>query len=192
MSMSPQKERRRLRIVVIVAVGVLFILCLLGFANQKVLASVYTPNISTDRCGKPICPTPTPTPTNTPTPTPTPRPKPTPTPTSIPTQVPTAPVATSVSGNPTSAPTPTKVPTATPVPTPTAANNSGGITGVGHFHPGGPGGGSGFPLGNVLTVAALLLGLLAFLLYLLPRPGAPGSVFGKLRSLLIPDSLLRR
>jgi len=89
-------------------------------------------------------------------------------------------------------PTPTKVPTASPTPTATAANNSGGITGVGGFHPGGPGGGSGLPLGNLLTVAALLLGLLAFLLYLLPRPGAPGSVFGKLRSLIIPDSLLRR
>jgi hypothetical protein len=46
-------------------------------------------------------------------------------------------------------------------------------------------------LGNVLTIAALLLGLLAFLLYLQPHPGAPGSVLGKLRSLFIPDSLRR-
>ena len=121
------------------------------------------------------------TPPPPPTHTPTPRPRPTPTagvtPTAANTSVP---------------PTPTKVLTATPTPTATAANNSGGITGVGPFHPGGPGGGSGFPLGNALTIAALLLGLLAFLLYLLPRPGVPGSVFGKLRSLIIPDSLLRR
>lgn len=121
-------------------------------------------------------------------PTPTPRPKPTLTPTAVSGVTPTATAANA----PTATPIPTKGSTATPGPTATAANNSGGFTGLNPFHPGGPGGGSGFPLGDALTIAALLLGLLAFLLYLQPHPGAPGSVLSKLRSLIIPDSLRRR
>jgi len=101
-----------------------------GFTGQETLAPAYVSNIY--NCA-PIRPTPIPT--RTPTPTPTPRPRPTPTPTSAPiSPTPTprsAPIATPKA-------TATKVPTPLPTPTPTAANNSGGITGVGSFHPGGP------------------------------------------------------
>ncbi|MGB8347101.1 MAG: hypothetical protein WCD86_19600 [Ktedonobacteraceae bacterium] len=103
-----------------------------GLASQEVLVSVHAPNIP-DCKGVPC--TPTPSPPITPTPTPTPRPRPTPTPTSAPiSPTPTprsAPIATPKA-------TATKVPTPLPTPTPTVANNSGGITGVGGFHPGGP------------------------------------------------------
>lgn len=47
----------------------------------------------------------------------------------------------------------------------------------------------GFPAGSALTIAALAVALLAFLLYL---AGAPGTLPGKLLSLIIPASLTRR
>jgi hypothetical protein len=46
--------------------------------------------------------------------------------------------------------------------------------------------------GELLTIAALLLALLAFLLYLLPQSGDQGTLLGKLRSLIIPDTPQRR
>src|SRR5579863_7922770 len=99
MSMSPQRESRRLHKLIILCVGILFILCMLGLAKQEVFASAHTPYISNRGC---VACTPTPTPTYTPTPTPTPRPKPTPTPrpmpTSLPTQGPTTPAATPAPG----------------------------------------------------------------------------------------------
>jgi len=203
--MSPQRETGRLRsrIALALMIGSLIMLSLFGIASETALVSAQSFAGSSaspyaGNCKKPKPP-------HCPTPTPSPSPTPSPTATSIPTATATPPPGTTVTPTPTQqsgtaptatattvrTPTPTKALTPGPSPTATAANNSGGITGVGGFHPGGPDGGSGFPLGDALTIAALLLGLLAFLLYLLPRPGAPESLLARLRSLLIPDSLLR-
>ena len=46
--------------------------------------------------------------------------------------------------------------------------------------------------GGIFTLAALILGVLAFLLYLMPQGGGSRSVLNKLLSLLLPSSVVRR
>jgi hypothetical protein len=117
----------------------------------------------------------------TPTPTPTPSPTPTPvTPTPTPTTAPT------------SSPTPSATPTQTDTSltsTPTPVPNGGGQQDNGN--PPGSSGSQGSSVPSILlSVAALLLALLAFTLYLIPA--AKASLRNRLLSLILPVSFLRR
>ncbi len=112
-----------------------------------------------------VTPTPTSTPV-TPTPTPTTAPTPSPTPSASPTQTDTS-----------------LTPTATSVP------NGGGQQHNGNPPPSSRSQGSSVP-SILLSVAALLLALLAFTLYLIPP--AKASLRNRLLSLILPVSFLRR
>jgi len=116
--------------------------------------------------------TPTPTPTLSLTPTPV---TPTPTPTTAPTPSPTP------SASPTQTDT-SLTPTATPVPNGGQQDNG---------NPPSSSGSQGSSVPSILlSVAALLLALLAFTLYLIPA--AKASLRSRLLSLILPVSFLRR
>jgi hypothetical protein len=117
-------------------------------------------------------PTPTPTPTLSLTPTPV---TPKPTPTTAPTRSPTP------SARPTQTDT-SLTPTATPVPNGGQQDNG---------NPPSSSGSQGSSVPSILlSVAALLLALLAFTLYLIPA--AKASLRSRLLSLILPVSFLRR
>jgi hypothetical protein len=116
-------------------------------------------------------PTPTPTPSLTPTPA-----QPTPTPTTAPTPLPTP------SAGPTQTGT-SLTPTATPVP------NGGGLQDNGNPPTSSDSQGSSVP-SILLSVAALLLALLAYTLYLIRT--AKASFRNRLLSLILPVSFLRK
>jgi hypothetical protein len=121
----------------------------------------------------------------TPTPTPTPTLSPTPTHVTItPTPAPTT--------SPTPSPTPSASPTQTGsslTPTPTPVPNGGGQQDNGNPPTSSDSQGSSVP-SILLSVAALLLALLAFTLYLIPATKA--SFRNRLLSLILPISFLRR
>lgn len=116
--------------------------------------------------------------------TPTPSPSPSPDPSPSPTPSPTASLSTV---------TPSASPTPSTAPTSTATVSSVGRTGQQNNGnpPTGNGGGSGNSALSILfTFAGLLLGALAFLLYLIPP--AHSSLRARLLSLVMPVSLARR
>ena len=161
-----------------------------------------------------ICKTPSPLPTHTPTlppsptlfpsptlsPTPTSKPSPTPSPTKTATTG-TTPGTTSTPGiTPTNSLTPVGPGTPTPLPgtpvpgqTPTSQSTqtpgNGTLPGSGGDNGNTPGGGS---MGGLFTAAAVVLGTLAFLLYLVPQRGTSLSVLNKILALILPVSFLRR
>jgi len=92
-------------------------------------------------------------------------------------------------------PLPGSTDTSNGTPVPGATQTAQTQTNNGNPPPGGGGNGntpSGGSPGGLFTTAALLLGLLAFVLYLLPQGGASRSILNKLLSLLLPGSVVRR
>lgn len=59
---------------------------------------------------------------------------------------------------------------------------------------GGDGGnsGGGGSIGSMFTTIALVVGVLAFLLYLIPQRGGSPSILNKILSLILPISVVRR
>jgi hypothetical protein len=119
----------------------------------------------------------------------------TPTPTPTLSLTPT-PVTVTPTPTPTTAPTPSPTPSATPTqtdtsltPTPTPVPNGGGQQDNGNPPTSSGSQGSSVP-SILLSVAALLLALLAFTLYLIPA--AKASFRNRLLSLILPVSFLRR
>ncbi len=114
--------------------------------------------------------------------------------TATPTPMPT--ISLTPTTTPTTAPTPSPTPSATPTQTdtsltstPTPVPNGGGQQDNGN--PPGSSGSQGSSVPSILlSVAALLLALLAFTLYLIP--GAKASLRNRLLSLILPVSFLRR
>jgi hypothetical protein len=196
--MLPNSNTRYSRSLLALVALVLIAISLCELANQSVPASAVTsliPNRTPTPCHPPKCtPTPKPTRTHTPTPTlalttsPTLTPTLTPTATPTPTQTPTASIASTAL--PQSTVTPDSTPVAGNTPTPTQTTQT-----VGNGNPppsdgGNSGGGSS--IGSMFTTIALITGVLAFLLYLIPRRGASSSILNKILSLILPSSVVRR
>lgn len=195
--MSPNSNTRYSRIVLALAALVLIAFGLWGLVGQSMSASALT-SLNFIRtptpCHPPKCrptPTPKPTRTHTPTPTPTLNVKPTPTVTATATTTPTptaiAPIASTTFPDGTVTPTSTAVAGNTPTPTPTTPT-----VGNGNLPPSDGGNASGGPLGSMFTTLALVVGVLAFLLYLIPQRGASTSILNKILSLILPTSVVRR
>ncbi len=192
--MSPNSNTRYSRIVLALAALVLIAFGLWGLVGQSMSASALT-SLNLIRtptpCHPPKCrPTPTPKPTRTHTPTPTPtlnvKPTPTATATAMPTPTAIAPVASTTFPDGTVTPTSTAPAGNTPTPTPSTPT-------VGNGNPPSDGGNSGAgPLGSMFTTLALVVGVLAFLLYLIPQRGASTSILNKILSLILPTSVVRR
>jgi hypothetical protein len=104
--------------------------------------------------------------------------------TATPTPTPVTPAPT-----PTTAPTPSPTPSASPTPTATSVPNGGGQQKNGNPPTSSGSQGSSVP-SILLSVAALLLALLAFTLYLISP--AKASLRNRLLSLILPVSFLRR
>ena len=203
--MLQKSNTRNSRIVLALIALVLIAFGLWGLASQSVSAagSSFNPELRPTPCHFPIpkcTPTPKPTRTHTPTPTPTLTASPTLTPTLTPTTTATVTATVNTTQTPTATTglsTPLAGDTVTPNDTPTADTPTPAQTtqtvGNGNPPPGGDGGNSGGgSIGSMFTTIALVVGVLAFLLYLIPRPGASPSILNKILSLILPTSVVRR
>jgi len=201
--MSQNANTRYSRILLALVALVLIAFSLWGLASQSVSAagSSFNPELRPTPCHPPKCtPTPKPTRTHTPTPTLTLTASPTLTPTLSPTTTVTA--TATASTTPTSPTTvglstPLAGDTVTPSDTPTADTPTPTQTtqtvGNGNPPPGGDGGNSGGgSIGSMFTTIALVVGVLAFLLYLIPQRGGSPSILNKILSLILPTSVVRR
>lgn len=195
--MSPNSNTRYSRSFLALVALVLIAFSLWGLASQSVPASAMIsliPNRTPTPCHPPKC-TPTPKPTRTHTPTPTltltasPTLTPTQTPTATATQTPTA-IATIVStALPQSTVTTDSTPVAGNTPTPTQTTQT---VSNGNPPPSDGGNSGGGTFGGIFTTIALITGVLAFLLYLIPQRGASSSILNKILSLILPSSVMRR
>ncbi len=195
--MSPNSNTRYSRILLALVALVLIAFSLWGLASQSVSASALSslnPDRTSAPCHPPKC-TPTPKPTRTHTPTPTRTHTPTITPTAIVTA--TATGTSTPTATATLASTPlsqsTTIPDSTPVagntPTPSQTTQT---VGNGNSPPGDSGNSGGGSIGSMFTTIALVVGMLAFLLYLIPQRGASSSILNKILSLILPASIVRR
>lgn len=195
--MSPNSNTRYSRILLALVALVLIAFSLWGLASQPISASALSllnPARTPTPCHPPKC-TPTPKPTRTHTPTPTRTHTPTPTPTTTATATATAsttqtPIATVGLSTPLAGDTVTPNDTpATDTPTPSQPTQT---VSNGNPPPSDNGNSGGGSTGSMFTTIALVVGMLAFLLYLIPQRGASSSILNKILSLILPASIVRR